>query len=161
MSIPLFFCHIVLWIKSYPLSFPSKPSTVPLTLQLTTSYARHTKQTSKRQKNPSFLPYSPVMIYINPAALAHSLTLCFRLSKIVCVAEAGMVTGVVIMCFCFGKRRLRSLFWRVRADIKRRQMKKARSKNNFNYDPFSYSLNFDNDANFGFFCSTQYVIKVD
>ncbi|TKY50677.1 hypothetical protein E2542_SST22181 [Spatholobus suberectus] len=68
-----------------------------------------------------------------------------------------MVTGVV-MCCCFeprvvvvhGKRMLRSLFWRVRADI-RRQMKARSNKNSFNYDPFSYSLNFDND-NFGFFC---------
>ncbi|OIV91248.1 hypothetical protein TanjilG_30470 [Lupinus angustifolius] len=41
-----------------------------------------------------------------------------------------------------GKRRLRRLFWRVRADIKR-QMKARSTKNNFNYDPLSYSLNFD------------------
>ncbi|KAL5194556.1 hypothetical protein HKD37_20G056620 [Glycine soja] len=48
------------------------------------------------------------------------------------------------------KRRLMSLFWRVRAYIKRQI--KARSNNNttFNYDPFSYSLNFD-DGNFRFF----------
>ncbi|KAL2323932.1 hypothetical protein Fmac_022990 [Flemingia macrophylla] len=61
---------------------------------------------------------------------------------------------MVVMCCCLvvvhGKRRLRSLFWRVRADI-RRQMKKARSNNNnnFSYDPFSYSLNFD-DGHFSF-----------
>ncbi|KAI9084999.1 hypothetical protein K1719_032991 [Acacia pycnantha] len=65
-------------------------------------------------------------------------------------------------CCCFdartvlvrGKRRLRSLFWKVRADIKR-QMKTGCYRNtknfNFHYDPFSYSLNFDN-GNFGFFC---------
>ncbi|KAH1190451.1 hypothetical protein GmHk_20G057992 [Glycine max] len=48
------------------------------------------------------------------------------------------------------KRRLMSLFWRVRAYMKRQI--KARSNNNttFNYDPFSYSLNFD-DGNFRFF----------
>lgn len=58
------------------------------------------------------------------------------------------------MVFLRGKRRFRSLFWRVRAGVKR-QMKarsnKKRKNFNFNYDPFSYSLNFD-DGNFGFLC---------
>ncbi|RDX98565.1 hypothetical protein CR513_18487, partial [Mucuna pruriens] len=66
------------------------------------------------------------------------------------------------MCCCFearvvvvhGKRRLRSLFWRVRAYI-RRQMKARSIKNNFNYDPFSYALNFDD----GFFCPTQLILS--
>ena len=51
-----------------------------------------------------------------------------------------------------GKRKLRSLFWRVRAEI-RRQVKNSKSKQrlSFHYDPFSYALNFD-DGNFGFFC---------
>lgn len=55
----------------------------------------------------------------------------------------------VVLC---GKRKLRSLFWRVRAEI-RRQVKSSKSKQrlSFNYDPFSYALNFD-DGNFGFFC---------
>lgn len=67
-----------------------------------------------------------------------------------------------------GKRKLRSLLWRVRAEIKRqvlennksiiiwsRSRKKKKTKKNqrfsFQYDPFSYALNFDN-GNFGFFC---------
>ncbi|KAE9618535.1 hypothetical protein Lal_00047007 [Lupinus albus] len=52
-----------------------------------------------------------------------------------------------------GKRRFRRFFWRVRADIKRKI--KARSiKKNFNYDPLSYSLNFD-DGNCVFFLNTN------
>ncbi|KAI6669994.1 hypothetical protein NL676_004879 [Syzygium grande] len=63
-----------------------------------------------------------------------------------------------------GKRKLRSLFWRVRAEMKRQALKnksiiiwsrnKKKKKNqrfSFQYDPFSYALNFDN-GNFGFFC---------
>ncbi|CAL0300494.1 unnamed protein product [Lupinus luteus] len=43
-----------------------------------------------------------------------------------------------------GKRRLRRLFWRVRADIKRTMKARSTMKNFiFNYDPLSYSLNFD------------------
>ncbi|KAL9378767.1 hypothetical protein Peur_030102 [Populus x canadensis] len=51
----------------------------------------------------------------------------------------------VVLC---GKRKLRSLFWRIRAEI-RRQVKSSKSKQrlSFNYDPFSYALNFD-DGNF-------------
>ncbi|KAJ7942608.1 Late endosome and vacuole interface protein [Quillaja saponaria] len=59
--------------------------------------------------------------------------------------------NVIFLC---GKRKLRSLFWRARAEIRRRQMRKDRSKQkkfNFSYDPLSYALNFDN-GNFGFFC---------
>ncbi|TYG41246.1 hypothetical protein ES288_D12G160700v1 [Gossypium darwinii] len=52
--------------------------------------------------------------------------------------------GVIGLCLC-GKRKLRSLFWRVRAEI-RRQVKGRTSKQkfSFHYDPFSYALNFDN-----------------
>ncbi|EXB96364.1 hypothetical protein L484_023083 [Morus notabilis] len=69
----------------------------------------------------------------------------------------------VMMDLCFdpnlvllyGKRRLRRLFWRVRAEIRRqiksRSNKLHKKRFNFNYDHFSYSLNFDN-GNFGFFC---------
>ncbi|KAM6545833.1 hypothetical protein CsatB_026569 [Cannabis sativa] len=57
----------------------------------------------------------------------------------------------------YGKRRLRKLFRRVRAQIKRhvnysRRSSKLHKKSfSFNYDPLSYALNFD-DGNFGFFC---------
>lgn len=56
----------------------------------------------------------------------------------------------VVVC---GKRKLRSWFWRVRAEIRRQMRWRGRSKQrfSFNYDPFSYALNFDN-GNFGFFC---------
>ncbi|KAK7270126.1 hypothetical protein RIF29_23045 [Crotalaria pallida] len=70
-----------------------------------------------------------------------------------------------VMCCCFeprlalvhGKRKLRRLFRRVRADIKRKVKAQSTKKNfNFNYDPLSYSLNFDDDdGHFGLFCSTQ------
>ncbi|TYJ05116.1 hypothetical protein E1A91_A12G143500v1 [Gossypium mustelinum] len=52
--------------------------------------------------------------------------------------------GVIGLCLC-GKRKLRSMFWRVRAEI-RRQVKGRTSKQkfSFHYDPFSYALNFDN-----------------
>ncbi|MQM20068.1 hypothetical protein Taro_053082 [Colocasia esculenta] len=53
-----------------------------------------------------------------------------------------------------GKRRLRSLFWRVRAEM-RRQLGRGRSRKqqrfSFHYDPFSYALNFDGGSS-GFFC---------
>lgn len=78
-----------------------------------------------------------------------------------------MFFSIYLLCCCFefesmavhGKRRLRSLFWRVRAYMKRQMKKRAcSSKTNFNYDPLSYSLNFD-DGKFLFFCSTQLVIS--
>ncbi|GMG98931.1 hypothetical protein Nepgr_000771 [Nepenthes gracilis] len=68
-----------------------------------------------------------------------------------------------------GKRKLRSLFWRVRAEFQRQlkinagfsssshlhplhhHTKKKKRRLSFNYDPFSYSLNFD-DGDFGFLC---------
>ncbi|PON87724.1 hypothetical protein TorRG33x02_164190 [Trema orientale] len=74
----------------------------------------------------------------------------------------GVVT-LIELCFdpnvglLYGKTRLRRVFWRVRAEIKR-QVKSRRRRSElhkksfgFNYDPFSYALNFD-DGNFGFFC---------
>ncbi|KAL5710584.1 hypothetical protein ACHQM5_005501 [Ranunculus cassubicifolius] len=47
-----------------------------------------------------------------------------------------------------GKKKVRSLFWKVRAELRRRQKHRCCS---FQYDPFSYSLNFDNGES-GFFC---------
>ncbi|KAK4572701.1 hypothetical protein RGQ29_030933 [Quercus rubra] len=68
-----------------------------------------------------------------------------------CVIEFCFDPNVVVLR---GKRKLRSLFWRVRAEV-RRQVKSHRAKEqkrfSFNYDPFSYALNFDN-GNFGFIC---------
>ncbi|PIA35392.1 hypothetical protein AQUCO_03500044v1 [Aquilegia coerulea] len=58
------------------------------------------------------------------------------------------------LIFECGKKRIRSFFWRIRAEIKRRQVKNCSKKqrfSRFHYDPFSYSLNFDN-GNSGFFC---------
>ncbi|CAL9165721.1 unnamed protein product [Musa hybrid cultivar] len=52
--------------------------------------------------------------------------------------EAGTATGG-------GKGRFRSLYWRLRAGI-RRQLGRARESKrrfSFHYDPFSYALNFD------------------
>ncbi|KAK9117812.1 hypothetical protein Scep_015905 [Stephania cephalantha] len=56
------------------------------------------------------------------------------------------------------RRRVRSLFWRVRAEI-RRQVKKKNNTSashhrrnfSFHYDPFSYALNFDNTCS-AFLC---------
>ena len=52
-----------------------------------------------------------------------------------------------------GKKKLRSLFWRAKAHVKRQIMwrKMEKQRFSFHYDSFSYSLNFD-DGDFGFFC---------
>ncbi|KAF9599746.1 hypothetical protein IFM89_001692 [Coptis chinensis] len=57
------------------------------------------------------------------------------------------------LVFESGKKRSRSLFWKVCAEMRRRQVarNKRSSFSRFHYNPFSYSLNFDND-NSGFFC---------
>ncbi|KAL7162952.1 hypothetical protein ACSBR2_039123 [Camellia fascicularis] len=73
-----------------------------------------------------------------------------------CEANANVV-------FVGGKRKLRSMFWKVRAEIRRhyfmimmmsnkkQKQKQKQRRFSFQYDPFSYALNFDN-GNFGFFC---------
>ncbi|KAF8389542.1 hypothetical protein HHK36_024057 [Tetracentron sinense] len=55
------------------------------------------------------------------------------------------------LVFGSGKRRFRSLFWRVRAEIRRQVKGRSKQRFNFNYDPFSYALNFDNGDS-GFNC---------
>ncbi|KAF8009626.1 hypothetical protein BT93_J0590 [Corymbia citriodora subsp. variegata] len=77
---------------------------------------------------------------------------------VLCLEASAVLLG--------GKRKLRSLFWRARAEMKKQVLKnesiiitcwsrnKKKKKNqrfSFQYDPFSYALNFDN-GNFGFFC---------
>ncbi|GAY46976.1 hypothetical protein WN944_019838 [Citrus x changshan-huyou] len=57
--------------------------------------------------------------------------------------------NAVVLC---GKRKFKSLFWRVRAEVKRQTKRRSKQKKfSFQYDPLSYALNFDN-GNFGFFC---------
>lgn len=58
-------------------------------------------------------------------------------------------------CMSSRKRKIRRFFRLVRAEIGRQMAARSRRKKNlsFHYDPFSYSLNFD-DGNFGFFSSS-------
>ncbi|KAH7663142.1 hypothetical protein IHE45_14G034300 [Dioscorea alata] len=43
-----------------------------------------------------------------------------------------------------GRRRVRSLYWRVRAEIRRQVMRAYNKKqHSFHYDALSYALNFD------------------
>ncbi|GAU31475.1 hypothetical protein TSUD_386390 [Trifolium subterraneum] len=43
----------------------------------------------------------------------------------------------------YGKKRCRSLFWRMRAAVKRALKNGNKQKLKFQYDPSSYALNFD------------------
>ncbi|RRT39420.1 hypothetical protein B296_00057222 [Ensete ventricosum] len=54
------------------------------------------------------------------------------------LGDAGVVLGG-------GKRRFKSLYWRLRAEIRRQLAKGRESKQrfSFHYDPYSYALNFD------------------
>lgn len=54
------------------------------------------------------------------------------------LGEAGAVLGA-------RKRRFKSLYWKLRAEIRRQLGKGRESKQrfSFHYDPFSYALNFD------------------
>ncbi|KAL4385797.1 hypothetical protein GQ457_15G012390 [Hibiscus cannabinus] len=64
---------------------------------------------------------------------------------------------VAVLC---GKRKLRRLFWKLRAEIRRQAKARSTSKHkfSFHYDPFSYALNFDN-GNSGFFCSSTHQLS--
>ncbi|GMH12485.1 hypothetical protein Nepgr_014326 [Nepenthes gracilis] len=89
--------------------------------------------------------------------------------------DSDQFLSCVCGMFLRGKKKLMSLFWRARAElrrqfsnggsssngssnndnnsnsIKKKKKKKKRSTFHVNYDAFSYSLNFDN-GNFGFLC---------
>ncbi|KAI4296659.1 hypothetical protein L6164_036601 [Bauhinia variegata] len=43
----------------------------------------------------------------------------------------------------YGKKRCRSLFWRMRAAVKKALKKGGKQQLKFQYDPSSYALNFD------------------
>lgn len=67
---------------------------------------------------------------------------------------------VVIEVYCeplmligYGKKKFKSMLWRVKAQVRRQMLKKKMEQQrfSFHYDPFSYALNFD-DGDFGFFC---------
>ncbi|KAL5721284.1 hypothetical protein ACHQM5_004944 [Ranunculus cassubicifolius] len=57
------------------------------------------------------------------------------------VISCNCCDPIPALVFHYGKKKLRSMFWRVRAEMRRRRKQKCSS---FHYDPFSYSLNFDN-----------------
>lgn len=54
------------------------------------------------------------------------------------------------MGLCGGKKKLVSLYWRLRAEI-RRQLGARKQRYSFHYDPFSYALNFDDGCS-AFLC---------
>ncbi|RID76764.1 hypothetical protein BRARA_B03717 [Brassica rapa] len=41
------------------------------------------------------------------------------------------------------KKLIRRILWRIRAKIKKMRSPRDKNKTSFNYDPLSYSLNFD------------------
>ncbi|EXC53900.1 hypothetical protein L484_002470 [Morus notabilis] len=45
-----------------------------------------------------------------------------------------------------GRKQLRSLFWRLRAALKKATKKTSKQHFSFQYDPSSYALNFDDDG---------------
>lgn len=51
----------------------------------------------------------------------------------------------------YGKKRCRSLFWRMRAAVKRALNNGGKQRRKFQYDPSSYALNFDDG------CSSSYL----
>ncbi|KAL2341936.1 hypothetical protein Fmac_009876 [Flemingia macrophylla] len=52
------------------------------------------------------------------------------------------MAGLLQWVHAYGKKRCRSLFWRVRAALKK-ALNNGVKANNFQYDPSSYALNFD------------------
>ncbi|CAD5193697.1 unnamed protein product [Musa acuminata subsp. burmannicoides] len=73
----------------------------------------------------------------------------------VAVGAVAATLGEAGVALAGGKRRFRSLYWRLRAEI-RRQLGKARESKqrfSFHYDPFSYALNFDDGCSSSGFLS--------
>lgn len=65
------------------------------------------------------------------------------------MATISIILEPTTLVLCRGKRRCRSLYWRVRAEIRRQVKGRSRTRFSFQYDPFSYALNFD-DGGSGF-----------
>lgn len=59
--------------------------------------------------------------------------------------------GRLVRANCYGMQQCRSVFWRMRAAIKKGAVKSGlkRQQLNFQYDPSSYALNFDDGCCIG------------
>ncbi|WOL06024.1 hypothetical protein Cni_G14756 [Canna indica] len=73
-----------------------------------------------------------------PLAFCEVMEMAVAAGVMAALGEAGVVLGG-------GKRRVKSLYWRLRAEIRRQLAKGRESKQrfSFHYDAFSYALNFD------------------
>lgn len=81
--------------------------------------------------------------------------LSIALERMATISVLATISAVLLkpttLVFYRGKRRCRSLYWRVRAEIRRQVKGRSKSRCSFKYDPFSYALNFD-DGGSAFIC---------